>query len=171
MTDTRPATADAADWSDFLIDLARLERTLSEVFDGPGCEAKPPLNHEEILAIDSERWPQARLTTAPCLRLLALRFPLNDYYTAIKSGGESPLPQAADAWLAITRRDYIVRRYSLNRPQFILLSELQRGQTVGEAIAAAAKEDSGGVDQLAADLHDWFRIWTAAPMFESAQVG
>jgi hypothetical protein len=170
LTDTRPATPDAADWSDFLIDLARLERTLSEVFDGPGCETKPPLNHEEILAIDPERWPKVRLTTVPCLRLLSLRFPLNDYYTAIKSGGEAPLPQAADSWLAITRRNYVVRRYSLTRPQFILLTELQRGKTVGEAIAAAATAYSGDVDQLAADLRDWFRTWSAAPMFESAQV-
>ncbi len=170
LTETRPAAQDAPDWFDFLIDLARLERTLSEVFDGPGCETKPPLRHEELLAIDPELWPQARLTTAPCLRLLALRFPLNDYYTAIKAGDEAALPQAAESWLAITRRDYVVRRYSLTRPQFILLTKLQRDQTVGEAIAAAAEAYPGEIDQLAADLRDWFRIWSTAPMFESANV-
>jgi hypothetical protein len=32
------------DWADFLIDLARLERCYSEVFDGPGIEELPPLD-------------------------------------------------------------------------------------------------------------------------------
>lgn len=170
LTETRPVPQDAADWSDFLIDLARLERTLSEVFDGPGCETKPPLGLAEILAIDPKLWPQVRLTPAPCLRLLALRFPLNDYYTVIKSGNEAPLPQAAESWIAITRRDYVVRRYGLSRPQFILLTELERGQTVGEAIVAAAAVYPGEIDQLDVDLRDWFRTWAAAPMFESAQL-
>ena len=34
---TRPDDEDAA-WADFLIDLARLEQTIAEVFDGPGIE-------------------------------------------------------------------------------------------------------------------------------------
>jgi hypothetical protein len=129
-------------------------------------ETKPPLRSEDLLAIDPDAWPQARLTTAPCLRLLSLRFPLNDYYTAMKASNDAELPQMKNSWLAITRRDYIVRRYPLSHAQFTLLDELQHGQTVGHAVAAVAAIHPGQPEQLAADLHDWFRTWTAAPMFE-----
>jgi Putative DNA-binding domain len=168
LTETKPPQTDAADWADFAIDLARLERTISEVFDGPGCEEKPPLRSDDLLAIDPERWPHALLVAAPCLRLLSLQFPLNDYYTAMKANQEPIIPARSESWLAITRRDYIVRRYELSRPQFILLDELQRGQTVGHAIQSAAAAYEDNVEQFAADLRNWFRQWAAAPMFENA---
>ena len=168
LSETKPAQTDAPDWADFAIDLARLERIISEVFDGPGCEDKPPLRADDLLAIDPEHWPNAYLITAPCLRLISLRFPLNDYYTAMKADQEPAFPAPSDSWIAITRRDYIVRRYELNRPQFILLNELQRGQTVGHAIEAAAAAYQDNLEQFAADLRNWFRQWAAAPMFEKA---
>jgi hypothetical protein len=171
LNETKPTSSDSANWPEFLIDLARLEQTISEVFDGPGIETKPPLRSEDLLAIGTDLWPQARLTTAPCLRLLSLRFPVNDYYTAMKASNDAAIPQMENSWLAITRRDYIVRRYPLSHAQFTLLDELQHGQTVGEAITAAASVYSGQLEQLAADLHNWFRSWTAAPMFEKITNG
>jgi hypothetical protein len=169
LNETRPQDEPGellSEWPLFLIDLARLERTISEVFDGPGVEGKPPILLDDLLAIDARRWPEAKLVTAPCLRLLSLQFPVNDYYTAVKSHGETAIPARGDSWLAITRRDYVVRRYELNGPQFRLLEALQNGQTIGEAIAAAADAHDGDIEQLAGELREWFRIWTAAPMFE-----
>ncbi len=44
LNETRPSSSDSAvDFSDFLVDLAQLERTISKVFDGPGCEDSTPL--------------------------------------------------------------------------------------------------------------------------------
>ncbi|HEY2828428.1 MAG TPA: DNA-binding domain-containing protein [Pirellulales bacterium] len=166
LRETKPAQPGAANWADFLIDLARLEQTISEVFDGPGIEARSPLPDSNVPTMNADQFPQARLTTVPCLRLLALRFSLHDYYTAIRANKEVSLPQPKDSWLAITRRDYIVRRYQLSHPQFVLLDALQHGQTIGDAITCAAAIYPGQLDQLAADLQQWFHIWTAAPMFE-----
>jgi hypothetical protein len=167
LNETRPAASDsAANFSDFLIDLAQLERTISEVFDGPGCEKSTFLRPEDLLTISPDRWPQARLNTAPCLRLLALRFPLNDYFTARKNGLEASLPPRENSWIAITRRDYIVRRYPLSRAQFALLNQLQQGASVGEAIAAATEVYPDNLESLATAIQNWFRVWTAAPMFE-----
>ncbi len=106
------------------------------------------------------------LQTAPCLHLLELRFPFNDYYTAAKNGVEVSLPLRENSWLATTRRDYIVRRYPLSHAQFVLLQKLQSGETIGEAITAAASVYADSHDSLAADIQNWFRVWTAAPMFE-----
>jgi hypothetical protein len=173
LKETKPSTnanQPAPDWPDFLLDLALLERTFSEVFDGPGVEGKQTLSANELLSIDPQRWPQARLTPVPCLRLLSLRFPLNDYYTAVKQGHEPKMPAATDSWLAITRRDYIVRRYQLNRTQFVLLNELRSGQTVGQAIAAAAETCAGPTESLSNDIRNWFQTWAAAPMFAAVEL-
>lgn len=84
------------DWPQFLIDLATLERTYSEVFDGPGCEGEPLLPAEALVAVPAERWADFRLEPAPCLRLLSLRFPVHEYALAVHRGEhpEIPAPQA-----------------------------------------------------------------------------
>ena len=90
---------------------------------------------------------------------------MNDFYTAAKQGSEPKLPAAADSWLAITRRDYVVRRYELNQTQFVLLNGLSNGQSVGDAIDAALETYPGNVESLIAEIRDWFQTWAAAPMF------
>src|SRR6266404_5991762 len=44
------------DWPDFLIDLARLEWAIYEVFDGPGLEGQPLLTTDQLLGISPARW-------------------------------------------------------------------------------------------------------------------
>lgn len=169
LEETRPDLDDEGrpteTWPDFLIDLAGLEWAIGEVFDGPGVEGRPLLAADDLRMIPAERWPEARLVTAPCLRLLTLRFPLNDYYTALRDDETPPLPEPAESYLALTRREYVVRRHALERPQFELLSALAAGETVGVAIERAAQVSSEGLDALAANLERWFREWTAAGFF------
>jgi hypothetical protein len=160
-------------WPDFLIDLARLEWAIYEVFDGPGVEGKAPLDTNQLLAIPPERWEGATLTPVVCLQLLAMRFPVNDYYTALrraKAADAVPIPSAEEAFVALTRRDFVVRRYSLSRPEFELLQALQAGRTVGEAIASIAPGSAVEFDQLAGKLQLWFRNWTAEGFFQSVLV-
>ena len=76
-------------WPDFLVDLARLEWTFTQVFDGPGVEREPLLTAEQLQSVDPEKWPSAKLEVVPCFRLIALRFPVNAYYAAMRRG-ESP---------------------------------------------------------------------------------
>ena len=70
----------------------------------------------------------------PCLKVLALRFPVNEFYTAARRGESPAIPPPGRNWLAITRRDYIVRRHEISQPQFVLLSALIEGRTIGAAI-------------------------------------
>ena len=70
--------------------------------------------------------------------------------------------------MAITRRDYVVRRHVLTRPEFVLLSALLRGETVGDAIAAAA-ETVTDLDAFAAQLREWFHTWSRAGFFVGVQ--
>jgi hypothetical protein len=157
--------ADAADWADLLIDLAVLERTFGEVFDGPGVEGRRLLAAAAFAAVPTERWPQARLTPVPCLRLLSLRFPVAEYFTAVRQGDNPDLPAPVDTFLAVTRRRYVVRHFSLSRTEHAVLSALLAGQTVLEAVAGAAQEEGDDLDRLDADLWEWFRTWAVNGLF------
>jgi hypothetical protein len=174
LAETRPAEADDGDvpanWPEFLIDLATLEWTFSQVFDGLGVEHETLLTGEQLQAIDAEQWPAARLEVVPCLKLLATRFPVNAYYTAMRRGESESIPGPEPSWFAITRRDFVVRRHELNERQFELLTALAAGETIGAAIEQAAAVPGSNVEQFAVELGDWFREWAAGDFFRRVVV-
>ncbi|MCE9552397.1 MAG: DNA-binding domain-containing protein [Planctomycetes bacterium] len=177
---TRPdrVEADAGEigWPDLLIDLARLEWEIGEVFDGPGVEREPVLNPAALQAIPPERWPGARLVTVPCLRLLAFRFNVNDYFTAVRAAltdaqqQEPEMPAPEPTYLALTRINYVVRRIALSGPQYALLTALAAGETVGQAIEALAADSRNDVERLAQDLPRWFQDWAEARLFRAVEL-
>lgn len=82
----RPPAPAGPTWPDFLIDLATLELAIAEVFDGPGVEGDPLLAPADLLALQAGgRFAAARLAPVPCLRLLRFRYPVNAFYSAIRS--------------------------------------------------------------------------------------
>jgi hypothetical protein len=170
LTETCPADSDAgeapAGWAAFVIDLAALEWTFSEVFDGPGVEGEPLFDAAALAAISPERWLQTRLEPVPCLRLLRLRTPAHEYYAAARDGREPAPPAPRDTFLAVTRRDYVVRHHALEPAEFAILAALAAGRMVAEAIAVAAElpaDDAG-----AARLGEWFQRWAANGFFRAA---
>ncbi|MBI1177789.1 hypothetical protein GC207_10165 [bacterium] len=161
------------DWPDFMIDLARLEWAIYEVFDGEGVEGKPLLQTDQLLGIPQEQTPLMRLQTVPCLHLLATRFPVNDYFTAIRTAPENEgvdIPAAQDSYVALTRRDYVVRRYNLSPTEYELLKSIQEGDSFGGAIERAVAIPGNDVESLAANLQLWFRNWTAEGFFQSVRL-
>lgn len=160
-------------WPDFLIDLAMLELAIGQVFDGPGAEGQATLDAESARSIPALRWPEARLVTVPCLRLLRFGHPVNAWYSAVRAAADDAEllpPDPSDEYVALTRRDYVVRRIPLTEPQYALLDALQRGQTVGNAIAAATVVTDVTDGALAAQLMRWFTEWSAAQLFEKVEL-
>ena len=163
-----------AGWADFLIDLARLEWGIYEVFDGPGVEGQTLLDTDQLLAIPTDRWHQAKLTPVVCLTLLSTRFPVNDYFTALRKidvDEALPMPAAIDSFVALTRRDFVVRRYNLSLMEFELLKALKAGLSIGEAVEAVVPLAPAniGLAELAANLQLWFRNWTIEGFFKSVR--
>jgi hypothetical protein len=167
---TRPTDAP---WSAFPVDLARLEQAIDRVFDSPGPEELPPFAFPASGASGEE----LRLALVPGLELLELRFPASSYFTAWKQGESVEWPQPAPQYVALFRRDYIVRRFELSRVQYVLVDSLAHGATLAEAIgtAAVARESVDATSQgsapepdLADALHEWFARWAAAGLFASS---
>ena len=132
---TRPDADDS--WSDFLIDLARLERTFLEVYDGPGIEGAT-LAAAADLPVDADL--AATFTPVPCLRLLSAGFPVGDYLVAVRRGEDPPLPAPAPSFTAVSRRDYVVTLTELGRAGHALLAALIGGATLGAAAPGAPEE-------------------------------
>ncbi len=174
LAETRPGQEEGegppADWPDFLIDLATLELTFSEVFDGPGVEGERLLDTAQLRAVPAACWPEARLVPVPCLRLLSLRYPVHEYYAAVRRKQDPPPPSQANSRLALTRWDYVVRHYPLSRPEYEVLHALMAGWPVGDAIGLAAQTAGTDLDRLAADLRNWFESWAANGFFRAVEL-
>lgn len=74
---TRP---EGEQWPDFLVDLARVERTFHEVYDGEGEEGA----------------------------VLRTRYPLAGYLAAVRRGEDPPLPAPKTSTVAVERRGWVV---------------------------------------------------------------
>ncbi len=165
-----PREIDGPDWADFLIDLATLERAYSEVFDGPGEERIQLMQADDLLSIPPDRWGDARLQTAASLRLLTFQFPVQEYAAAVRKQEEATIPQPAQTWLAISRRDYIVRRRPLAPAAYALLGQLQQGATLGDAIETVVSDADVDMSTFATRLQEWFRSWTSDGYFVAVEL-
>lgn len=170
LAETRP-TSESEDntWLDFLVDLARLEWCFAEVFDGPGAENQGLLSPEHLQNVSLDSWIDARLVPVPSLRTLRLDFPVQDYYRAVRDGAEAAPPDREPTWLAISRRNYVVRHFALTATEAEILAAILAGATVGEAIGQSSPPTD--FDQFATDLQRWFREWTTQGFFLSVTPG
>jgi len=155
-------------WPDLMIDLARLEWNIEQVFDGEGVERSEVLSPRDLLAIPADRWAEVRLVPAVCLRLLEFKYPVNDYYTALRRQAVVDLPEPRPTYVALNRRQFVVRRMELTQKQYRLLGLVIEGRPIGQAIetVAASIDD---LDQFAIDLQRWFHDWSAAGFFVTVQ--
>lgn len=169
---TRPprhGSSQTPDWADFLIDLARLERNYSEIFDGPGEELEPPLAVDQLVGIPPDRWERVRLAVARSLRLDTFRFPVHLYAAAVRRGESPEIPAPRLTCLALNRRDFVVQQYELNLFQFELLGQLQSGVPLAEALEHAVSASGDGGSSLERAVSETFQWWTASGFFLRAE--
>jgi hypothetical protein len=164
LAQTRPPSGDEDNsWLDFLVDLARLEWCFSEVFDGPGAERQRLLAPDQLQAISPEAWPAARLVATPGLRILSLEFPVHGYYQSIRDGRDVAPPDREPTWLAVSRRNYVVRHRAMTLPEATILAAVLNGATIGDSIAQCVIPAE--CESFADDLQRWFQEWTAEGFF------
>lgn len=167
LDETRPSDES---WAEVVVDLANLELAVAQVFDGPGVEDRRALDFADLSAIPPERWAEARFVPVPCLRLLGLRYPIRAYYTALRDGVQSTPPARSDSFLALTRRNYVVRIHELQPREHDVLSALCEGRTVESAVRVAAETPGPDLTTLADDLRRWFHVWAVAGFFQAVEL-
>jgi hypothetical protein len=165
LADRLPEYLDAtrpADWGGFIVELTRLEQAIDRGFDAPGPERLPPLRLPNGIC------GKGRLRLTPGCELLSFKYPVSTYYTAWKSDHAAGWPNPLEQYIALVRRDYMVRRYDLHAAQFRVLSALQAGASLDEAVSLAADMPGGRLDDLPSCVQQWFHDWTSAGFFVAA---
>jgi hypothetical protein len=153
LDETRPPDAD---WGAFVVELSRLEQAIDRIFDGPGPEGLP------LFSLPPKADANLRLTFVPSFELHAFQFPVSTYFTAWKAGEEPAWPGRQDQFIALLRRDYVVRRFELTHGQFELLTAISRGRSLAESLAAIASP-------APADVQSWFTLWSASGFFTATR--
>lgn len=166
LADKLPEYLDATrpvDWGSFVVELARLEQAIDRIFDGPGPEGLPPF------VVPENACESLQLSLVPGLELHAFSHPVSTYYTDWKASRQPPWPSRQEQYIAVFRRDYVVRRFDLTATQHELLLMISRGQSLGEALAGITEDvDPAAGGQFADEVQRWFTLWSANGFFASA---
>jgi hypothetical protein len=161
------------------LDIVRLEWAEIEAFDS---KAEPPLQPEDLKA---SAGPHLRLRLQPYIRLLSLRYPVDDLLLDIKKSEEDS-DFASNAfqerkkrkrvqavaklkpepiWLAVHRIDNSVYFRRLEPEEFALLSALHQGKTLEKAMAQAFRGSKIPQSDLAETIQRWFHNWAVLGWF------
>ena len=154
-------------WANFVVDLARLERAFSEVFDGPGVERQQLLTAERVQMLSADLYAETRLTPVGCLRLFSFRYPVHEYFHSVRREQQPKVPLPAETFLAMSRRDYVVTILELSARQHALLSGLLEGQSLGQSLENAG-ESSPDQQQ---ELITWIENWSEKGFFIGMEQG
>lgn len=153
----------------FPVELAQLERARSEAGRAPGLEKLAPAilpSGLDLLLGNAAVW---RL--APCTRLLALSFPLCAFWQQVQAApdvGMPAQPQAAPAYVAISRMHYRLAMQDLLPWQFYWLQALAGGAPLAQCARQAAQSSCRAPDAVLADAMLWLPMAAAAGLVTSA---
>jgi hypothetical protein len=161
------------------VDITRLEWADIEAFDG---KAESALRPEEISGADAAR---LKLKLQPYIRLLSLRYPVDDLLLAVRKDDEDTdfasnafqerrkrkrvravaQLKPAPIFLAVHRVDYMVYFRRLELEEFAILIALQEGRSIAAAIATGFRKSSASSEEKASAVQRWFQIWATLGWF------
>jgi hypothetical protein len=141
------------------LDMTRLELAYVDVFDAPNTA---PLAPERLTGLEEDELLRARLILAPCVRLLAVGYPVADLRRALRADSDGPvaIPEARAQCLVIYRRDLRLWDMPVSPIAFALLEGLSRALPLGAAAEAAAISPEAEAE-LAGNIGGWFQEWSA----------
>ena len=160
------------------LNMVRLEWAEIEAFDSA---AESPVTLGDLQNANPSK---LRFSLQPYIRLLDLRYPVDDLLLAIKHDAGTNVAsnamaerqkrkkvsavarlRAVPTYLAVHRVDNMVYFRRLEREEFAILTALRDGKTLGRAIEAGFRRTRTPVEQQAANASAWFRNWAALGWF------
>ncbi|MGO4879271.1 MAG: putative DNA-binding domain-containing protein [Bryobacteraceae bacterium] len=154
------------------LDMIRLEWAHIEAFDE---KADAVLGPEDLI----ELGPGMRIGVQPYVRLIELRYPVDDLRVKVnaaqeghgtasnavlkrKAGGLARRigrMSAEHIFLAVHRHDDMVYYRRLDADEFRLLAALRKGLPVGQAMESALEDSPLPVEELRHRVEGWFAAW------------
>jgi hypothetical protein len=169
----------AASNQNLALDIVRLEWADIEAFDG---KAEPFLRPEDLSSVAG---PQLKLTIQPYVRLLALRYPVDDLLLEVRKEDEDTdfasntfterkkrkrvrsvaKLKPAQIFLAVHRIDYSVYYRRIEQEEFEILTALRQGKTLGAAVEVAFHKSTVAPQERPVKVQTWFATWSALGWF------
>jgi hypothetical protein len=162
------------------LDMIRLEWSEIETFDGA---SEPPVTAAVLIGADPAK---IKLRLQPYIRLLDLRYPVDDLLLAVKQEPHADIVSNAmeerqkrkkvsavarlkptAVYLAVHRLENTVYFRRLDREEFIILKSLQKGRTLERAIVAAFRGSKIPAQERASLVAAWFQNWASLGWFVS----
>ncbi|MBI3259060.1 MAG: putative DNA-binding domain-containing protein [Ignavibacteriae bacterium] len=153
---------------DFLVELARLEYTISTIMD---VEESPVLSAESIAAIPTDKWDSVKLIPIAGFALLANEYPVNSYFGAVL--GNKPVPKVIrrrKEYIVVFRNEYLTWRMSVEHPAFVILSGLVSGKTLGESLAQMGEQFREEISVIEPKISEWFQSWIENGFFQGVEI-
>lgn len=144
------------------VDVARIERAMEDVFDAPRAE---PMTAAQFAALGADPTGKAKLRVTPALRMLKLRYPANDFMTAVRRGEKPRIPRPRETRVIVFRRGFQVFRRDQEPEQWKLLALLVAGKPLAAAVRTSVRGGGAGAERVAKRLGRWFEEWSAAHLF------
>jgi hypothetical protein len=126
----------------FAADLARLERTLIEVFHGPDA---PALTEDRLREIAPSRWPAINMRVHPTVRLVDSQWKVADTKREVDRGAMPSAPACEPCRILCWRQNDLSYYRELERPEygaFELMLEGSSFATVCDAIVVDKAHDN-----------------------------
>jgi hypothetical protein len=164
---------------DLALDIVRLEWADIEAFDG---KAEPALRPEDLA---NAAGPRLKLTIQPYVRLLSFRYPVDDLLLEVRKEDEDTdfasntfterkkrkrvravaKLKPAQIFLAVHRVDYSVYFRRIEQEEFLILTALRQGKSLGAAVASAFHKSAVPLEERPARVQGWFATWSALGWF------
>lgn len=142
---TRPddGSEEKESWIDFIIELARFEFSLSEIFDEHAAENFVPADADT---------PDENLKLIPVFRLFHHTYPVCRYYLDVVNKNAPELPFEEETFCAVTRCDYRLALLEINPAQHYFLEKLAHGESVSKAKIRV-------IDEFGFDPKNFETVW------------
>lgn len=134
----------------FIHELSILETAISRLFDE---EETAALTQADLDRYDPESFMNAHLLPRKALKLFAFSFPVNSFYEAYVSDKAMDVPGNDPSYLVVYRHNDEMWRLNLEEREYLVLSSLFSGLSIGEALSAVLPDDE--IDAIG----PWFSRW------------
>lgn len=129
LNETRPDTGriEKETWIDFMIELARFEFAVSEIFDEKA---------ENLPILTDETTPDEELKLVPVFRLFQHQYPICRYYLDVMKNNQPVLPFEEETFCTVIRNyDYRLSLLEIKPAQYQFLSLIKQGESISNAKA------------------------------------
>ncbi len=138
----------------FAYELCLLETQIETIAAGKETTA---LTQEHLQNQNPEELMANPLPLRQALSLHHFTYPTNIYYTQFLNGEKPDKPEPKESYAAIYRHDNDMWRLDLEKEEYDILLELQKGHSVNDALQTVLKEKDD--NEVAENISRWFARW------------